>query len=105
MNPLLNVGPVLLSGVGFLRSKEHIRCTSLCVFLDGLWPRFRQEATKRKAAVIDQRHQDGDLPLAKDTDQAQLGGPPRLGGWKLVGRQRQKGALGNRLLRHPPDTE
>jgi hypothetical protein len=34
-----------------------------------------------------------------------LGGPPRSGGWKLGGRQRQEAALGHRLLRHPPDTE
>jgi hypothetical protein len=61
---------LLLSGVGFLRGKEHLRISSLCVRLSSLWPRLWDEATQRKAALIAERHQNGDPSLPKDTDQA-----------------------------------
>ena len=59
-----------LSGVGFLSSQKHLRSSSQCVSLIRLRPRLRDEAALRETTLIEQRHQDGDPALAKDTDQA-----------------------------------
>ena len=71
--------PPALSGVGILRGKRHLNSSSQCVILAVLRPGLRYEAAQREAMLIEQRHQNGDPALAKDTHQAQLGGPPRAG--------------------------
>ena len=61
-------GGTPLSGVGFLSCKEYLRIPSQCVILAGLRPRLRHEAPQREAALIEERYQDSDPPLAKPTD-------------------------------------
>jgi hypothetical protein len=59
-----------LSEVGILCGKWHLDKCSQSVLLFGLWPRFRNKAAPREAALIAERHQDSNPAVAKDTDQA-----------------------------------
>jgi hypothetical protein len=59
-----------LSGVGFLSSQTHLMSSSQCVIVNRLGPRLRDKAAVREVTLIEQRHQDGEPALAKDTDQA-----------------------------------
>src|SRR6266478_712090 len=59
-----------LSGVEILSSQTHLGSFSQCVRMSRLRPGLRHEAAARKVALIEQRHEDGDPALAKDTDQA-----------------------------------
>ena len=98
-------GTEVLSGVGILRGKRHLDGYSQSVTLDNTRPRLRNKVAEREPVVIEQRYQDGDPALAKDTDQAQLRGPPRPGRRQPVGRQRQQRTHRHRLLRHPANTQ
>src|SRR5262249_39250248 len=53
-----------------LSSQTHLISFSPCVTLSGVWPRFRHEAAAWEGSLIQQRHEDGEPALAKDTDQA-----------------------------------
>ena len=94
-----------LSGVGILHGKRQLHRYSQRVICCSARPGLRFKAAPREAVLIHQRHQNGDPTPAKHTHQAQLGGPPHAGGGRVVGRQRQEGALGNPLLCQPADAE
>lgn len=71
----------------------------------GAGPRLGNETANRQAVVIEQRHQDEDPPLAKDTDQSQLGGPTLAVGQEPSAGQRQQGLGGDRRVGCSADTE
>ena len=66
---MARVDALALTGRG-LSCKEHLRTPSQGVISAGLWPGLRNEAPKREAVRIEERDQDNDPALAKDTDQA-----------------------------------
>ena len=47
----------------------------------GVGPGLRNETSKRAAVLIEERAQESDPALAKDTDQASLRRPPGPGRW------------------------
>src|SRR5262245_27646762 len=94
-----------LSRVEFSRGKEHLTCPLHGILLAGLWPRFRREATEREAVVIEERYQDRHPAVAKDTDQAQLGGASRASPRCIVGREFEQRAHWKCLFHQPADAE
>ena len=79
--------------------------SSQCVILNSLRPRLWNEAATREPTLIEQRHEDGDPALAKDTDQAELGCGPWPGGRTVIIRQRQQRTHWQCVLSHTPNTE